>query len=374
MTIDVPGAPAGIPADAFEENDTFATARSLTASDQIYGNLTINAANDDDYYSIVPANSGTLAVSLAFQNAQGDVQLQILDASQSQLGLSNSMSNSEQLGVAVTAGQTYFVRVFGASGATNPTYSMTVDVPAPAGGTGDALEQNDTFATARNLAAVDQVYGNLSIDVANDDDYYAIVPTNSGTLTVGLAFQNSQGDIDMRIYNAAQTELGLSDSTTNAEQLSLAVIAGQTYFVRVYGFEGTVNPNYTMTIDVPAAPAPCASSVTYLSTTGGGNLTSTDGSSSLSFADADILKLSVQSNGQYGYQLHFDASDVGLTTTNEDIDAFAFLPDSSIVVSTVGSFSVPPRWRHDLRQRRRPVAVRADFARCHDGRRVVDVL
>jgi hypothetical protein len=70
-------------------------------------------------------------------------------------------------------------------------------------------------------------------------------------------------------------------------------------------------------------------------------LTSTNGLPSLAFTDADILKLSVLGNGQYGYQLHFDGSDVGLTTTSEDIDAFEFLADGSILVSTVGSFSVP---------------------------------
>ena len=243
--------------------------------------------------------------------------------------------------MAVTVGQTYYVRVFGAGGATNPNYSLTVDVPAPPSPSGDALEDNDSFATARVLTAVDQTYSNLSIDAANDDDYYAITPTASGTLAVSLAFQHSQGDIDMRIFNSAQTELGLSDSTTNAEQLSFTVTAGQTYYLRIYGFEGAVNPNYTMTIDAPTPPAPGTGSITYLSATAGGSLTSTDGSPSLSFTDADILKLTVQPNSQYGYVLHFDGSDVGLTTSNEDVDAFAFLPDGSLVLSTVGSFSVP---------------------------------
>jgi hypothetical protein len=340
LTIDVPSAPPVIPADSLEENDTFATARSLAASDQTYSSLTINAANDDDYYSIVPANSGTLVVSTAFTHSQGNVDLQILNSSQTQLGLSNSTTNSEQLSVAVTAGQTYYVRVFGASGATSPNYSLTVDVPAPAA-PGDALENNDTFATARVLTPVDQVYSNLSIDAANDDDYYALTPIASGTVTVSLAFTHSQGDIDMRVFNGSQTEIGLADSTTNAEQFSFVATAGQTYYVRVYGYRGAVNPNYTMTIDVPTPPAPGTGSVTYLSLTDGGTLTSTDGSPSLNFTDADILKLTVQPNGQFGYALHFDGSDVGLTTANEDVDAFAFLADGSIVVSTVGSFSVP---------------------------------
>ncbi len=41
------------------------------------------------------------------------------------------------------------------------------------------------------------------------------------------------------------------------------------------------------------------------------------------------------------FSLYFDGSDVGLTTTGEDIDGFSFLPDGRMIVTTVGSFSVP---------------------------------
>jgi len=89
-----------------------------------------------------------------------------------------------------------------------------------------------------------------------------------------------------------------------------------------------------------ASVAVAVRGVFYLSTTTSGTLASNPGAS-LSFTDADILKLTVEANGQYLYQMHFDGSDVGLTTANEDIDAFAFLPDGSIVLSTVGTFAVP---------------------------------
>ncbi|HEY6564219.1 MAG TPA: hypothetical protein VIY86_06960, partial [Pirellulaceae bacterium] len=41
------------------------------------------------------------------------------------------------------------------------------------------------------------------------------------------------------------------------------------------------------------------------------------------------------------WQLYFDAAAFGLTTAAEDIDAFSILEDGSIVVSTLGGFSVP---------------------------------
>jgi VCBS repeat-containing protein len=78
----------------------------------------------------------------------------------------------------------------------------------------------------------------------------------------------------------------------------------------------------------------------YFSTTAGGTLYSSTGIP-LSFADADIVRLAAGVGGGFEYSLFFDGSDVGLTTANEDIDAFDILPNGSIVLSTVGAFSVP---------------------------------
>lgn len=340
FTVDQPEGVSGGAPDIFEENDTFATARGLTAVSQTYTELNINTSGDDDYYKIVPTASGTLTVNLAFLHAEGDIDLEFFNAAQTRLAKSDSVNNSEQISIAVIAGQTYYVRVFGYRGATNEEYSMTLGVPAPPVIPPDSFEENDTPATARSLAATDQTYPGLTINASLDDDYYTVVPTLSGTLSVSLAFQNAQGNVDLQLLNASQTQLGLSATTANSESLSVPVTAGQTYYIRAFGSGGALSPNYSMTVDVPS-PAP-PTTVWYISSTGGGNAGGNDGQPTVvASTDADILKLTVQPNGQYGYALHFDGSDVALTTTNEDVDAFTFLPDGSILISTLGAFSVP---------------------------------
>lgn len=77
----------------------------------------------------------------------------------------------------------------------------------------------------------------------------------------------------------------------------------------------------------------------YFSTTAGGSLAGS-ASPAISFTDADILQLTIDAGGAYRYSLHFDGSDVGLGVAGEDIDAFDMQPDGSIVVSTVGAYSV----------------------------------
>jgi hypothetical protein len=82
-----------------------------------------------------------------------------------------------------------------------------------------------------------------------------------------------------------------------------------------------------------------AQNVRYLSTTASGGVIGCD-NVQVNFTDADIVKLMVEYNGWYRYAMEFDGSDVGLELSSEGIDAFTYLPDGSILVSTVSSFWV----------------------------------
>lgn len=116
----------------------------------------------------------------------------------------------------------------------------------------DAFEPNNSFATASILAPPeDHVYNNLSIHAANNADWYRVSATSDGTLAFRLAFQNSQGDIDLELYDTAQRRLSRSISTGNSEQVSVQALAGQQYYVRVYGYNGATNRDYTLTVDQP---------------------------------------------------------------------------------------------------------------------------
>jgi PKD repeat protein len=59
--------------------------------------------------------------------------------------------------------------------------------------------------------------------------------------------------------------------------------------------------------------------------------------------DSDVVRFTATSLGSTtagSFAMHFDASDVGLSQSNEDVDAFEVLADGRILVSTLGSFSV----------------------------------
>lgn len=59
--------------------------------------------------------------------------------------------------------------------------------------------------------------------------------------------------------------------------------------------------------------------------------------------DSDILRFTPTSTGSTTagtWSWYFDGSDVGLSTNDEDVDAFALLPDGRLLISTLGSVSV----------------------------------
>jgi hypothetical protein len=132
-TWQVDGPATGPADDSFEENDTLAGAASLgtlTATRTVGGLVMADAA---DWFSFTTASAGTPAqsVSIGFQNAQGNLALELYNASGQVLGASNTTGNVETVSLNGLGAGTYYVRVYGDQGATNPSYTLTV-TPSPA--------------------------------------------------------------------------------------------------------------------------------------------------------------------------------------------------------------------------------------------------
>lgn len=92
-----------------------------------------------------------------------------------------------------------------------------------------------SFAAAVLIPKNTDVKGTLK--TKSESDYYKFTVTTGGTLTVNLT--TLPNDYDIRLYNSAQTQVGISQNggTTN-EAINYTAAAG-TYYVRVYVYSGT---------------------------------------------------------------------------------------------------------------------------------------
>ncbi|HZN35065.1 MAG TPA: pre-peptidase C-terminal domain-containing protein, partial [Pirellulaceae bacterium] len=257
------GAPVATPAalidDSFEENDSRLAARNLgtlTAS-ATFNNLVM--ADAADWYRFSTTLTGTSSdnVRITFLHAQGDVDMELYNASGIRLRYSNGVTNAEQISLSGLAAGTYYVRVYGYLGVFNPSYSLTINPPR-AGAADDAYENNDTLGTARDLGTLAAAQTISNLVMADSHDWYRFSMSGPGAAgdLVAINFQQTQGDLQLELYSSGGAPLGSSLGTASGESISLAGLAAGTYYVHVFGAGGALNPNYSLTIDPGTAAAP----------------------------------------------------------------------------------------------------------------------
>ena len=214
--------------------------------------MSIHAVGNDDYYYFIAASTGQATISTSFTHALGDLDLAVYDGDQAFLASSASTSDSESVTISVTDGLGYYVKVYGYSGATNPNYSLTINGPAIPP---DIYEPNDTFETATNLGTVGNFnqFG-LSIHAPNNDDYYQITAASDGPATVSIYFTHANGDLDMAMYDGGQNQIALSNGVSDSESFTVSLVAGATYYIRPYGYNGSTNADYSLSISGPPIP------------------------------------------------------------------------------------------------------------------------
>jgi len=237
--------------DRFEPNDNFAGATNFgTIAHREEPDLSIHSAGNDDYYKFTAAASGTATVDLSFSHAEGDLDMFIFDSAEVSITNSSGTGDTEHVSFAVVAGQNYYVSVFGFSDAVNPDYDMVIDSPAPLP---DRFEENDSFATAAFLGPIGRIdEAGLSIHSTSTDDYFRFTANNSGSARADLLFSHAGGDLDLYVYDASLALLDQDISVDDNEHVDFGVIAGQTYYIRVDGYNGAINANYELIIEGPA--------------------------------------------------------------------------------------------------------------------------
>jgi hypothetical protein len=240
-------AAAAVP-DRFEPNDSYAAATDLgTLGDRTETGLSIHAADNYDYYQFKAAASGALSVTFNFDQSQGDIDVFLLDTDRLLMDSSATTASPERLDVNVAAGKTYFIKVLGYAGATQPSYSMAIDGPNVAGGDSD-----DQLTEARSLA----VNGSItdSISSATDVDLYKITVAAGQKVTMDVDRTTSSSlDSYLRVFNASGSQVksnndanapGETATTPKESYISYTFSTAGTYYV---GVSGNANSAYSAT-------------------------------------------------------------------------------------------------------------------------------
>ena len=143
--------------DAYEENDSFATASDLgtLTSRFLAANLVMGDAADWYKFTTAgPAAAGDF-VQIAFRHDQGDLELQLYDGSGTCCGSRGASATSRWCLCRGPKPGIYYVKVSGVSSALNRNYSLEIQ-PPPADDryADDRYEDNDTRETAADLGTL----------------------------------------------------------------------------------------------------------------------------------------------------------------------------------------------------------------------------
>lgn len=250
--------------DAYENNDSCATARAMTAA--TYSNLVVKrfASGDEDWYSVSVANGATLTVSLSFTHARGDVELGLYSAcGGTLLASSTGDTNSESVSRTNSTGATttYYVRVYLFNDFRN-TYSMTISTGGGGGGSNDACASaiavtNGTYSGSTATATRD---GSASCGSSSTtkDVWYKYTASASGTLSLNSC--GSGYDTVLSVHSAcvgtSSNQLACNDDCSGSpcggvnSCLTRAVTAGVTYYIRVSGYNGA-SGSFTLNVSGP---------------------------------------------------------------------------------------------------------------------------
>ena len=159
----------------------------------------------------------------------------------------NSVDNVEQIRMVTKATGVYTIRVTGAAAqAFSLLYSGSAQVL-------DAMEPNDTIATASFLGSNDNVaIQALTIHDAQDRDMFRITAHQTGKLVVNAVYDPANGDLNVRAVDKNGNTLADSDDA-NPGHLVFPVVGQQTYYIEVSSLAGATNA-YSLEIESFAAP------------------------------------------------------------------------------------------------------------------------
>jgi hypothetical protein len=258
--------PARAGDDAFEENDSMNAAANLgvlTVRRTVTG-LVMGDAQDWFRFNMTGAGTPGNDLAIQFQHAQGDLELRLYNGGGLLLRRSEGAGNEERISLDGLAAGGYYVQVFGYEGARNPDYTLDIN---PAVGNGDdSFEENDAFTAAANLGTLTARRTVTGLVMGDSQDWFRFTMPGAGAAANYLAvqFQHAQGDLDVRLYDAAGTLVRASDSPTNEERVSLDGLAAGTYYVQVYGYDGARNPNYTLDVNPGTGGGATGNRVLYM--------------------------------------------------------------------------------------------------------------
>ncbi|MCL1809392.1 MAG: pre-peptidase C-terminal domain-containing protein [Clostridiales bacterium] len=237
-------------ADRYEPNNTMAAATSISNNVTIT-DANIHTASDVDYYKFTISKASNATIDLTNIPSGCNYDLRLYNSTGTQISSSaNSGNNPEKITATLNAG-TYYIYVCSWSGYSNSNYRLALATSAAA--TADRYEPNNTMAAATSISN-NTTITDANIHTASDVDYYKFTISTASNATIDLTNIPSGCDYDLRLYNSAGTQIGISASSSNNPEKITTTLNSGTYYVYVCSWSGFSNSSYRLALATTTSP------------------------------------------------------------------------------------------------------------------------
>ncbi len=220
---------------AFEPNETIATAATITSG--VVNSAAITTATDADFFKITTTATSNIVYNLVGP-AGVDFDLTIYNSAGTQISTASGSTATETISLTNQAAGTYYIKVFGFSGALSTTcYTIraTATTVTSCVNTLDNTANNtanNTATTAPVIPFNTNITGQIS--TGGDVDLYKFTITTSGTITLTLTTLPANYNLGLVSSNGSTVLVTSSRSGTNNETINYTAAPG-VYYARVYG-------------------------------------------------------------------------------------------------------------------------------------------
>jgi hypothetical protein len=244
---------AGGSDDAFEPNDTCAAA--ITIGEGFYAGRVVRSSRDDWFRVNIPAG-GTLAVSLGFTDANGDIDMQLFNScGGSAVASSTGAADSEFFAYNNTGGSAnFFLRVYLADCDTRNSYNMSLSATLENDSCGNATvipPNTTTYNPAQYSTVAADASGSepqesceFNNSGVSNTVWYTFTPCGSGTINVNTIGSNY--DTVLSIFSGscgAATQVACNDDigggTLQSQLTNVSVTGGVAYLIKVADYNLT---------------------------------------------------------------------------------------------------------------------------------------
>ncbi len=203
--------------------------------------------------SNITNNSATVSWSAVSGANSYDVQYKT-SASSTWLNAATGITNLSTGLSGLAASTSYDWRVRANCSSSSSNYSQSTFTTSGTGGGGCPgafdVSTNGSTAGAATIALNTDVFGNIA--AKGDNDYYAFIINNGGTITLSLT--NLPANYQLALVNSGGGQLALSQNNGTANETINATVGAGTYYARVFPKANATNSScYTLRVQTGTA-------------------------------------------------------------------------------------------------------------------------